>query len=547
MMSRIKVLLLATLLFTISACSGPPNRSGDAAQLPQDVPAEAPATTPPTAQPTLAPPAQPAAESTPTAGPQPEPAGDVVTFSVEGGIAAFCDRLRIDAGGNYTLSICGQPDVAGALDEPDRVSLQTWRENLAAFQLTFEDNPGGPDNMVRALTFNGQGQIEADQNQQQVIFDWASGLNLRLRPQQAEAPPTPQPAPATAGGVCPDIARPALIMANLDNANLLTLVNPNSQATCELTLTQTPVGRIVAAADNLYFPVFDPEAKTTTIWQRLADGVERPLGFTSLSSEVQGPSDFIVSDDGAKIAWTQTIINFETDPPVYRNNLWVANVDGSFQVTLIDAVENSDSRFVGLARFSANAGTLYYALQPDIGGPVFSGRFDTLYSAPTGGGSAQLLYACPPENPVCVGGLSPDGSLITVVQPQAAAIQLLNREGSLLNTLALPATDYIERTAFAPNGNLAYVTAKLAQASQDDPPLPNPGYISFIAPPYAGQPQTLVSNNNVGTLRGWLDDNRLVIGTIDAAGNVGSSIVTLDGQITDLLPDTEYVTIGVWR
>jgi len=366
---------------------------------------------------------------------------------------------------------------------------------------------------------------------------------VRLRPQPPqEEPPTPEPVPADAGGLCPDIGRPALITINLDNPNTLILVNPNSQATCQVTPGRPPVGRVASAAGNIYYPAFDTEASVTKVWQLNATGQETPLNFTETAMEEPGPFDFIVSDDGTKIAWVETTIDFESEPPIYQNNLWVANIDGSNQVTVLDQVENNETRFVSPVRFSGD--TLYYALQPDIGGPIFSGRFDTLYSVPAAGGQPQLVYACPEDNPVCIGGISRDGSILTVVQPANGTIEVFNRDGGLINTLALPATDYVERTAFAPNGNLAFVSATLAQASQESSPLPNPGYISFIAPPYTGQPQTLLSNNNVGTLRGWVDETRLAFGSIDPEGNAGTAVVNLDGQVTELGTN---VAVGVLR
>ena len=133
------------------------------------------------------------------------------------------------------------------------------------------------------------------------------------------------------------------------------------------------------------------------------------------------------------------------------------------------------------------------------------------------------------QRPLCIGGISLDGTVLTVVQPDEGSIQVLGPDGGLINTLPLPATDYVERTAFGPNGNLAFFTATLSQADEEAPPLPDPGYISFIVPPYTGQLQTLLSDNSVGTIWGWLDKNRLVYGAIDQAGT-GTSIITIDGQ-----------------
>jgi len=557
MFNRLKLfsaILVFMLIIILSACGGPSRSSDDTVSLSKDVPAE------PTAAPQATPlPVEPTAQTAPVESipstatvqisedalqPQPND-GPVLDFSLFGGLIGFCDELIIDPNGEYTLRICDHDDIVGKLGEGDWGSLQTWYDSLASFNLTFEDNPGKPDNLVTNLSFNGRGQAEADERQQQVIVDWVSSLAIRLRPQQAEEVPTPEPVAVGPEGLCPEITRPALLTINFEESpNTLVLVDPTSQATCDIVLPQAPDGRITAATGNIYYPIFDPEAKATLVWQLDVNGQENPLTFTSVPMEEPGPFDFVISDDGSKIAWTQTVVDFAVEPPVYRNNLWVANIDGTNQIAIIDQVENSDMRFVSPIRFSPNDDVLYYTLQPDIGGPIYSGRFDTVYRVSTAGGEAQLLYACSEENPVCVGGLSPNGDTLTVVQPNEGSIQILNSNGGVINSLPLPAVDYVERTAFGSNGNLAFISATLSQSDENAPPLPSPGYISFIAPPYTGEAQILLSNNNIGTLRGWLDENRLVFGSIDQEGNLGTSIVTIDGQVTELLPN---VAIGVMR
>lgn len=473
--------------------------------------------------------------------------GFALVFSVSGGLVGFCDELSIDAGGNYILNICDQEEYSGTLSGPDKASLQSWLDNLTGFQLVQEDNPGGADNLSTTLIFNGTGDVEADENQQQIILDWASGLSIRIRPQPEIEQPTPAPIVAGPEGFCPEISRPALMMLNIENPNLLALVDPASQATCDITLQQIPVGRITSAAGQIFYQVFDADTQTMSVRQLAADGQETALAFTSVTMEEPGPYDFVVSGDGTKIAWDYTAIDVESNPPRYRNSLRTANIDGSSQATILDQVENSEGRFVSPVRFSSDSATFFYALQPDIGGPVLSGRFDTLYRLTLSENQAQLIYACPEENPACIGGVSPDGSLVTIVQPAAGVIQLFNTSGGALNSIALPATDYTERTTFSPAGNLAFVTATLAQASEDAPPLPSPAYLSVIAPPYTDQPQTLLTNNNIGTLLGWIDDNRLIYGTLDAEGNTGTAIVSLDGQVTELPADTSTVPVGILR
>jgi hypothetical protein len=333
---------------------------------------------------------------------------------------------------------------------------------------------------------------------------------------------------------------------NLDNPATLIILDLATQTTCNIALRQAAAGRIVAVAGSIFYPIFDSEAKTVTVWQLNARGEQNPLAFTAIPMEVPGPYDFMVSDDGIKIAWGYTQVNVEGNPPAYTSSLWLANIDGAAQTAVLDQAINNEQRFVAPVRFSPGGDTFYYALQPDIGGPILGGRFDMLYSVPVAGGQSRLFYACPAENPGCIAGLSPDTNMLAVMQPAAGVMQLLNRDGALINSLPLPATDYTERAAFSPAGNLAFVTATLTQSNQDAPPLPNPGYISLLTPPYAGPSQTLLADNTISTLLGWLDDNRLTFGVIDTEGNTGASLLTLDGQITPLLSDTQ-VAVGVMR
>jgi hypothetical protein len=551
------VILLLILVFT-NACGIFQSRQDDATDLSDNVPAESLPAIDATALPTEppVPPTPPEPTSTVPAEVEdseaeaqaqvddPAATETVLVFSVIGGVAGLCDELEIKRNGDYLLTICGQDIVSGSLAQPDLDSLEVWIDNLVSFQLDLEDNPGGPDNMATGLAFEGRGELEADELQQQVILDWVSGLAVRLRPKPNVEPPTPVPVAVGPDGLCPDVGRPALLAVKYDNPSILTLIDPVASITCDIFLNQPPVGRIATSAGSIYFPVFDLQAKQTTVWQLDPGGNQTPLEFTSLPAEEPGPYDFIVSEDGSKIAWVQTLVALESAPPIYRNELWVADTDGKNQVTILDQVENSELRFVVPVRFSPDGSELYYALQPDIGGPVFSGRYDTLYRVVSSGGEAQEIFGCAEDNLVCIGGLSIDGTTMTVFQPLEGLVQVLRADGTLISSLALPATDYIERTSFGPSGDFAFITAALSQRDEDAPPLPSPGYISLDAPPYTDEPRLLQSDNRIGTLQGWLGDRHLAFGTIDQEGYAGTSVVSADGQVTEVTPD---IAVGVLR
>jgi dipeptidyl aminopeptidase/acylaminoacyl peptidase len=328
-----------------------------------------------------------------------------------------------------------------------------------------------------------------------------------------------------------------MLIANYDNPGGLIVIDPDNQARCDVLLEPAPFGRIMTAAGNIYYPAFDPDAQTVTIWQLSSTGEQAPLTFTTVDMAQFGPFSFALSSDGTKIAWARTDINFEVEPPLYRNDLWVANIDGSEQVTLVDQVENTEKRYLEPVQFSPDNSKLSYALQPDgLDGSIeISGRYDNIYSISVAGDQPQLIFACPTaETPICIGDLAPDGNTLVYTDPEAAEVRVISRDGNLINALTPPATDYIGPAIFGPAGKLAFVSATHSQTTSDDLPLPSPGHISLIEPPYSGQPRILLSDNSVATVWEWLDESRLAYGSIDEFGNVGTTIVTIDGQVTEL-------------
>ncbi len=533
-------IMLAISLFVLSACGNQATPVEDIIPIAVATVPAVTATLPPATPLTTAPPAATPLAAAEVPATSPAPATNdapAITFNLSGGIIGFCDELTISPAGGYTLRTCQQPnEISGNLIPSDVEALNQWRKNLADFSLNQEDNSGGADNLTSRLVFKGQGATQADETQQGLILDWVNRLLAQIRPQSVPSP-TPEPVVIGPEGLCPDIARPAILVINFQRQGGLTLVDPNSQAACDIQLKQPPYGRIVTSAGNIYYPLYDEAAKTVTIWQLSPKGEQTPLAFTGVSMEQFGPYSFTISGDGNKIAWVRAVPNFEQDPPLYRNDLWVANLDGSGQVTLLDQAEY-EQRYVEPVRFAPDNSTLYYALQPDgLGGGMFSfgGRYDSMVSLPTTGGEPHLIFACPEgENMMCIGDIAPTGSALAYVQPGQGVV-VLGSDGALLATLTPPATDYIGSPVFGPTGNLAFVSVTLTEAGEQTLPQPNPGAISLVAPPYTGELKTLVSDKTVTAAWEWLDENRLIYGALDPeSGNIGTAIVTLDGQSTKL-------------
>ena len=110
----------------------------------------------------------------PGAPPTADPGAVLLTFERIGGIAAFADRLAVAAGGEYHLARRGQPERLGTLGAGRRGQLQAWAGRFAAFTLTLEDNPNGPDNMKRQVVWVGAGKTMPSEAEQQAVLDWAA-------------------------------------------------------------------------------------------------------------------------------------------------------------------------------------------------------------------------------------------------------------------------------------------------------------------------------------------------------------------------------------
>jgi len=112
----------------------------------------------------------------PGAPPTAEPGAVLLTFERIGGIAAFADRLAVAASGEYHLARRGQPERLGTLGAERHGQLQSWAGRFAAFTLTLEDNPNGPDNMKRRVVWVGAGKNVPGEAEQQAVLDWAAAV-----------------------------------------------------------------------------------------------------------------------------------------------------------------------------------------------------------------------------------------------------------------------------------------------------------------------------------------------------------------------------------
>jgi hypothetical protein len=274
------------------------------------------------------------------------------------------------------------------------------------------------------------------------------------------------------------------------------------------------------------------------------DGTVTTLPFTETGLAAQFLS-FVVSPDGRQVAWSVSRSD-ESGQPV--SDLWLANTDGSGQMQLLAGLPGTENRFVIPIRFGPDGQQLYYALQPiGVGGSwvAFNGRYDSLYAVPTTGGQPVELFQCPEGSLLCLGDFTGEGEALRVAyaDPAAKTIYVLAADRETAGQFSFPEADFIGYPTFGPGGELAFYVAAIGEHA-DGYPIPQPGAIYLVLPPYAGQPQLVRSDDTVATLIGWLDSERLVYNSIDPGGNWGTGITSLTGEATIWGPGpTQFITI----
>ena len=114
-----------------------------------------------------------------TTPPEAEPGKPLLIFERSGGIAGFQDHLVLGYDGQYYVAQ-GSAERIGSLSAETMSQLREWYVRLAPFTLRLEDNPGGPDNMLRQTTWVGLGKQPASQAEQQELLKWAGELLAQL-------------------------------------------------------------------------------------------------------------------------------------------------------------------------------------------------------------------------------------------------------------------------------------------------------------------------------------------------------------------------------
>ena len=115
-----------------------------------------------------------------------QPATLALTWTREGGIAGFCDRLTVFLSGEVYASNCrSQPNeisgtFAGLLTDKEQNQFTALYLKFDETSLDVSDPLGVSDRMTNTLEFYGKGTGKPAKADQQALFDWALELFQKL-------------------------------------------------------------------------------------------------------------------------------------------------------------------------------------------------------------------------------------------------------------------------------------------------------------------------------------------------------------------------------
>lgn len=115
-----------------------------------------------------------------------QPATLALTWSRDGGIAGFCDRLTVFRSGEvYGNSCKSQPDgtmgvLANLLSITEMEQFQAWMDEFGAVTLDASDPAGVSDRMTLTLNLYGSGSAKPLKDAEPDLFTWAQTLYQKL-------------------------------------------------------------------------------------------------------------------------------------------------------------------------------------------------------------------------------------------------------------------------------------------------------------------------------------------------------------------------------
>lgn len=381
------------------------------------------------------------------------------------------------------------------------------------------------------LSFGGDGSETTDAQQQEDIAAWMRSV---IDDAVAQGPGD--------DALCTHIARPALITMS---QNRLAITNPFTDEQCDLNLPGEYRGILRTGGGFIYF--IDTDGDDTLVREMSPDGTLRPLDVTRTNSAENSLLDFVVSFDGRYIAWSTGVLS---DDPGMTSSLHVAETNADTAHTIIAGLQREDPRVLIPLRFDAQNQTLAYALQPmGLGGAwsSFTGRYDTLYTAPVDGDEGQLRFDCSEHGLfLCIGDfLFQDGQLQAIAYAGENSVEVVDGDGNSLAGVSTGA-EYVAYPSFSPNGDLVFFSATIGEG-EGGFPFAEPGAYHLLTPPYDGDATLLAEEDGLLTPYQWFDDRHLIIGLSDVDGNWGMGLLSTDGAVTRLEPWPATQAIAVIR
>ncbi|MGQ0604664.1 MAG: hypothetical protein ACT4QE_23540 [Anaerolineales bacterium] len=106
-----------------------------------------------------------------------------LSWNRQGGIAGFCDSLRVATDGQAASATCNQTEAQAELTEAEVAQLIEWAEKFTAVVIEQADPEGVSDRMVITLQMTGLGNEQPTDAEQQAILEWAQAVYTRLTTQ----------------------------------------------------------------------------------------------------------------------------------------------------------------------------------------------------------------------------------------------------------------------------------------------------------------------------------------------------------------------------
>jgi hypothetical protein len=107
--------------------------------------------------------------------------GAALSFSRNGGIAGFCDKLVVYRDGRVMAENCKDQRADFRLNAAQLALLYDWLDTYQHTEYNQSDPPGVADGMSVTLTLEGTGQKTAGEDALRAMTDFASSLTMQAK------------------------------------------------------------------------------------------------------------------------------------------------------------------------------------------------------------------------------------------------------------------------------------------------------------------------------------------------------------------------------